>query len=185
MAMNLESEILREHSRVQALRLARWVGSNRQRFRTLMSCFLRGDYRTTQRSAWIVGICAEQHPELVRPYLGKILARMQEPGVHDAVKRNVIRILQTVDIPRGLLGIVADICFRYLAAVDTPIAVKAFSMTVLARIAEREPDLKRELRIVIEQQLPYASPGIRARARRILKMIAFTPPLFPGEGAGG
>jgi hypothetical protein len=170
-AMNLESEILREHSRVQALRLARWVGSDRRRFRKLMSCFLRGDYRITQRSAWVVGICAERHPELVRPYLGKMIARMQEPGVHDAVKRNVIRILQTVDIPRGLLGIVADICFRYLASIDTPIAVKAFSMTVLARIAEREPDLKRELRIVIEQQLLFGGPAICARARKVLKAI--------------
>jgi hypothetical protein len=152
--MNLESEILREHSRVQALRLARWVGSDRQRFRNLMTCFLRGDYRTTQRSAWIVGICAERHPELVGPYLGKMLGRMQEPGVHDAVRRNVIRLLQTAEIPRSLLGTVADICFRYLAAADTPIAVKAFSMTVLAR------------------------------ARRIFKMIAITPPLFPREGAG-
>lgn len=169
--MKLESEILREHSRVQAMRLAQWVGSDRRRFRRLMTCFLRGDHLTTQRSAWIVGICAERHPELVRPYLRKMIARMQEPGVHDAVRRNVIRLLQTAEIPRSLLGTVTDICFRYLAAQDAPIAVRAFSMTVLARIAEREPDLKRELRIVIEQQLPYGGPAICARARMVLKAL--------------
>ena len=169
--MNLEEEILREHSRAQAERIARWGGGDRGRFARLMKLFLKGEYRVTQRAAWPVGICAEAHPALVQPYLGKMITRMQETGVHEAVRRNVVRILQDVEIPHRLLGRVATVCFDYLASADSSIAVQSFSMTVLSRIASAEPDLRRELRLVIEQKLPFAGAGFRACARRVLEGI--------------
>lgn len=136
-----------------------------------MELFLGGEFRLAQRSAMAVGICAERHPALVRPYLKRMIARMDEPGVHVAVRRAVVRTLQTADIPPALLGRVAEVCFRYLAAQDSAIAVRACAMTVLARIAGREPELARELRLVIERQLPWASPGFRARAACVLATL--------------
>jgi hypothetical protein len=169
--MDLETEILNEHSKRQAVRIARWIGDDRTRFRELMQLFLHGEYRVTQRSAWIVNICAERNPTLIRPYIKKMIARMQELEVHDAVRRNVVRILQFIDIPPDLLGTVATVCFEYLYSPKAPIAVKAFSMTVLANIAKKEPDLKREIRLAIEYQLPHSSVGTCARARHVLKSL--------------
>lgn len=170
--MNLEAEILREHSKHQAERITAWIGNDRKKFKQLMDLFLRGEYRVTQRSSWIVSLCAEKHPELIHPYLSKMVARMQEPGVHDAVRRNVLRILQDIEIPKNLLGTVATVCFDYLVSADAPIAVKVFCMTVLGNITRSEPDLRKELQLVIERQLPYAGAGFRSRAKRVLRMIA-------------
>ena len=169
--MDLEAEILREHSKRQALRIAAWVGTDRKRFGKLIALFLRGEYRVTQRAAWIVNSCAEEHPALIRPHLGRMIKRMQEPGVHVAVKRNVIRILQFIEIQEALLGEVTTVCFKYLASPAEPIAVRVFSVTVLGNVAQKEPDLKRELRLVIEQQLSSGSMGFCSRATRVLKMI--------------
>ncbi|MBM2840585.1 MAG: hypothetical protein HW412_1113 [Bacteroidetes bacterium] len=108
---------------------------------------------------------------MIRPYLGKMIKRMQEPGVHDAVRRNVIRILQFIEIQDRLLGEVATVCFRYLASPNEPIAVKVFSMTVLGTIAQKEPDIKNELRLVTEQQLSTGSMGFCSRAKRVMRMI--------------
>jgi hypothetical protein len=173
--VELESEILKEHSKRQAVRIASWVGTDKKRFRQLMALFLKGEYRITQRSAWIVNLCADKHPELIRPYLKQMIGRMQEPGVHDAVKRNVIRILQFIEIPDGLLGEVATVCFNYLASPGEPIAVRVFSMTVLANIVQKEPDLKNELRLVIERQLSHGSMGFCARARKVLGALERLP----------
>ena len=169
--MNLETEILREHSKHQCFRIAKWVGTDKERFRELMDLFLKGEYRVTQRAAWIVKHCADNHAELVSPYFDEIIDRMLEPGVRVAVKRNVIRILQDVDIPRRIAGKIATVCFEMLGSAKEPIAVKVFSMTVLANIARREPDLKREIRILIEQQMPTGSAGFRSRGRKILKIV--------------
>ena len=169
--MNLESEILREHSKGQCVRITAWIGTDRKRFKKLMDLFLRGEYRITQRAAWIVQHCADKHVELVIPYIDKMIDRMLEAGVHDAVKRNVVRILQDIDIPRRLAGKVATICFDWLASAKEPVAVKVFSMSVLANIAKQEPDLKNEIRILIEQQMPLGSAGFKSRGKKVLRQL--------------
>ena len=170
--MDIRAELLKEHSRRQADHIVSWIGDDPNRFSALMSIFLHGESMVAQRSAMAVGICADRHPDLPLPYLRRMLERMEEPGVHVALRRAVVRMLQEIEIPPSLLGRVATLCFGYLSAPDTPVAVSAFSMTVLARIAEREPDLGRELRLVIEQRLPYGSKGFRACASRVLKELA-------------
>jgi hypothetical protein len=173
--MEIEAELLKEHSRRQADRIVAWIGADAKRLKKLMDLFLEGEYLVTQRSAMAVGIFAERHPALVAPYLGRMLALMEEPGVHVAVRRCVVRILRDVHIPAGQLARVANLCFGYIASGDSPVAVKAFAMTVLARIARSKPDLGRELRLVIEQQLPYGSSGFRSCAARILRELAAGP----------
>jgi hypothetical protein len=88
--------------------------------------------------------------------------------VHNAVKRNVVRLLQYVHIPKRLAGKVYSHCIDLIADPDEPIAVRAFSMTVAEKIARREPALMDELRLVVSQNMAGASAGIRVRARSIL-----------------
>ena len=95
---------------------------------------------------------------------------LRKRGVHDAVRRNIVRILQFADIPRGLQGTVANLCFELISSFEEPIAVRTFSMTVLAKIAWEEPMLWKELEIVVRQMLPYATPAFRARAKKVLKI---------------
>lgn len=169
--MNLESEILKEHSKHQCVHIAAWVGADKRRFKELMDLFLKGEYRITQRAAWIVGHCADEHIELILSYLNKMIDRMLEPDVHDAVKRNVVRILQDIEIPRRLTGKVATICFELLASPKEPVAVRVFSMTVLANIARQEPELKNEIRLIIEQHMPTGSAGFRSRGMKVLRQL--------------
>ena len=135
-----------------------------------MELFLKGEYRVTQRSAWIVRYCAEKHPKLIEPFLQPMLKRMMEPEVHVAVKRNVIGILQDIEIPKKLWGKVAKLCFDFLESSE-PIAVRVFSMTVLANIAQHEPDLKKELWLIIEQRIPWEGPAFQSRAKKVLKQL--------------
>jgi hypothetical protein len=136
-----------------------------------MHLFLKGEYRTTQRAAWIIKHCADEHRELILPYLDAMIDRMLEPGVHDAVRRNVIRILQDIDIPRRQEGKIATVCFDMLASMNEPIAVRVFSMTVLANIAQKEPDLKNEIRILVERQMLNGSAGFRSRGAQVLRSL--------------
>ena len=172
--MNIESEIIREHSKRQCIRIAKWIGTDKKRFNELMGLFLKGEYRITQRAAWIIQHCADEHVELVTPYIESMIDRMLEPNIHDAVKRNVVRILQDIEIPRRLTGKVATVCFEWLASAKEPIAVKVFSMSVLANIAKKEPDLKNEIRLLIEQQMPMGSAGFKSRGRKVLRQLEKT-----------
>jgi len=169
--MNLVATLAKEHSRAQCDRIVRYVGDNPVKFAELVSVFLAGPYRITQRAAWPLGYCAETHPNLIRPHLKKIVRNLKNPDLHDAVRRNTVLLLQFVEIPRSLQGEVASHCYAMFRDPKAPIAIRVFSMTVLTRIAQVQPELKSELKIMIEDQLLYASSGFLSRARKVLKQL--------------
>ncbi|MBX2971385.1 MAG: hypothetical protein KF803_18610 [Cyclobacteriaceae bacterium] len=169
--MNLEKEILKEHSKAQTLKIVRYVGNDPERFSELVSLFLKGPYRVTQRAAWPLSICVEHNPEIVKPHLKKLVMNLKQPALHNAVKRNTIRLLQFIEVPKSLHGEVATRCFDYLQDNQEAIAVRAFSMTVLANIAKTNPGLKRELIMILEDILPYGSAGLISRARTTIKQL--------------
>lgn len=168
--MDLEKEILKTHSKLQTLKIVSYIGNDQERFNDLFRLFLKGAGPVPQRASWALSLLVEKHPGLIIPHLKPLIQNLKNP-VHDAVKRHTLRLMQYVEIPKSLWGITADLCFRFLSSLSEPVAVKAFAMTILSTIAEKEPDLKNELRIIIEDQIPHASPAFTSRGRKILKLL--------------
>jgi hypothetical protein len=169
--MDIERELLKSHAKLQANKVADYVRDNANHFNVLISIFLAGPYRLTQRAAWPISICVDRHPQLLAPHLKRVVSMLNKPDLPDAVKRNVVRMLQVVPIPKSLHGKITEICFRYLLNKKEAIAIRVFAMTVLSRIVKEHDELKRELLLVVEDQLPYASPGFQSRARKVVKQL--------------
>lgn len=169
-AAYLEKEILKEHSKKQTLKIVKYIGNDQERFNELLKLFLEGSNTVTQRASWVVSYCAEQKPQMIRTHLKKIITNLKNP-VHAAVKRNTLRLLQHTELPKSLLGETTNICFNLLSSTNEPVAVKVFSMTILYNITQREPDLQNELKIIIEDQLPFASPAFRSRGNKTLALL--------------
>ena len=134
-----------------------------------MNVFLNGPYRVTQRSGWPLSYCVEHHPELIKPHIRKIILNLNAPGLHHATKRNTLRLLQFIEIPKSMLGIVADVSFRFLCDPKEPIAVKVFSMAILSKMSQHQPEIGRELKLIVEDQLPFAGPAFSSRARKVMQ----------------
>ena len=90
---------------------------------------------------------------------------------HDAVHRNILRILEDIPIPEDIEGALYDNCFQLLNNPDRAIAIRVFAMTVAFRIAKKYPDLLDELRLSIQLHYPYGSAGFKSRAGKILNYI--------------
>jgi dihydroorotase len=169
--LNLRETILEEHSRAQSDKIIKWVGEDKKRFAELVHLFLNDEYRVVQRAGWPMSDIAIKHPGMVKPYIGKFVKLFRKKGMHEAVIRNVLRVMQFVDVPAKYHGEVVNACFDFLLKSEYPIAYKAFSMTVLLNITRKEPELKRELKIVIEEIMKEGSPAIKARGRMVLKKL--------------
>ncbi len=169
--MDITRELMRSHSRHQANKVADYVEDNPIHFKQLIDIYLAGPYRITQRAAWPLSLAVERNPSLVTPHLGKLLRFLRKPGIHDAVKRNTMRLLQYIDIPSRHRGDVIDLCFQYLQDRKEAIAIRAFAMTVVFSIIRQEADLCKELTIILEDEMPYAKPAFASRAKRILKEV--------------
>ncbi len=168
--MDLRHEILLEHSRLQTLKISDWIGSDKKRLAQLMDMFLHDETKVVQRAAWVVRMLYEKHPQIILPYLEQLINRMNEPGMHVAVKRNVVGILQDVAIPESLQGQVMNTCFDMLADPKETIAVRCHSMTVLDNLSKTYPEIRQELVTIIQDQLEHeTTAGFKARAKKILK----------------
>jgi len=168
--MHLQKFLLKEHSKAQTDKVIKWVGNDKTRFAELMRLFFIGEYRLTQRSAWPMSYCVIAHPELIKPYYPKLIKLLKTPGVHDAVSRNIVRMLQEVEIPEKYQGEIMTICFDFISNPNTPVAVKAFSLTILEHLAKTYPEIIPELKLIIQERWEQETAAFRQRGKRILKM---------------
>ena len=169
--MNLRSEILAEHSKAQTNKIIEWVGNSQQCFDELINLFLGDEYRITQRAGWPLSYIAIAHPQLVKKHLPVLVKTLRKENLHNAVKRNIVRFLQEIPIPEKLQGDVMDCCFRFISDPVEAVAVKAFSLTILEKLAKDYPEIKNELKIIIEERWPYETAAFHSRAKKILNSI--------------
>ncbi|HLI92499.1 MAG TPA: hypothetical protein VKU83_02770 [Puia sp.] len=169
--MDLLKLLRHEHSKRQTDMIVEWVGADKERFGRLIELFFSGEYRITQRAAWPLSYCVQRYPSLIVPYYKRLLDNLARTDIHVAVIRNTVRLLQHVSIPKRFHGRVMNTCFDLIQKPETPIAVKAFSLTILSNLAADYPEIRGELRLIIEEQWEQATPAFRSRARKILKTI--------------
>jgi hypothetical protein len=170
--MDLHREILKEHSKDQCNLIVTWVGKSQKRFDELFALFLSGEKLIAQRAAWPVSYCVEAHPLLLQKHFNHLLKYLQMPGLHDAIKRNGIRALQFVNIPDKHKGGVMNCCFTFLMDAKETVAIKVYSMYVLAKQAKDYPEIIPELIYVINDQKQRQTPAFISCANKILKQIA-------------
>jgi len=171
-AIDLES-ILSDSSRSLADYVAATVGNDPLLFTRLYDLAMQQKRQVSMRAARVMDFACERHPELIRPFLKKIIRDL--PGLKDdSVKRVFMHILirhSWVEEER-LMGRLVDTLFRWLQDEAQPIAIKAYSMAILENITLLHPDLKNELVLVIEEALPYwKSSGLQVQGNRTIRNI--------------
>ena len=164
----LTEMILEEHSKAQKDKIVAWISTHQKRFDELVEIFLTGEPIVTQRAAWPLSYAAIAHPQLVKKHLKKIITNLEKPNLHNAVKRNTIRLLQFVDIPKSLQGEVMNICFSYIEDPKEAIAVKAFSLGVLQNLSRQYPEILPEIKMIIESRWEHETAAFKSRAKKIV-----------------
>ena len=159
--------ILSEHSRTMADTVVNEIGDDEERFKALMDLLSEGDYRLTQRAAWPLALISDKRPAFITPYIHDLILKLKEPA-HPALHRNIVRILQGIEIPSEEQGVLADACFLFLYHNETPIATKCFSISVLHNICLKEPDLAKEICLYIEERISFESAAFKSRGRKFL-----------------
>jgi hypothetical protein len=160
----------KDFSAAQKRRAIRAVINDPRLISRLVDVFLTEHYRVSQRVAGVLEGITKMEPSLLQPHLKRLLTTL-EKGADTGLKRNIPRIVQWMPVPLSLQGRMVNACFELLADPAELVAPKVFCMTVLANIAKEQPDLKGEIRVLIESQYNLSTPAFRSRAKRVLKML--------------
>lgn len=168
---NLEQLLLSDHPSHIVGHIINLCLENPGELQNLMDLFFSEDEKLARLASWPASKIGENHPELLLPYLGRLVENLDR-DIHDAIIRNTVRYLQFIDIPSVFQGKVYGLCFDLLIDPTRPVAIRVFAMTVCARIADQHDELKGELAEAIQMHYKKGSAGFKARARKILKQLA-------------
>lgn len=170
--MNLHEAILAEHSKTNTLKIVQWIGNDREKIRNLIDILLNDEYLVVQRAAWIMSDVAKIHPDLMGEYVPVLIEKLKDTKAHIAVKRNIYRMLQFVALPETVHGDLMNDCFDSLMNPREALAVRAFAMSILARLVETYPEISNELRLIIEDALQHeAAASFKSRAKKVLSQL--------------
>jgi 8-oxo-dGTP diphosphatase len=163
---------------MMSAREADWVATsaaaNPALFRKLLFYSFSDDKKLAFRASWTLSKVCDKLPEIIYPYLPGIVGRIDSVAIESA-QRSLLRIISFSDLSRlerKEQGIIADHCFRMLRSGFSAIAIKAYSMEALYKLALLYPDLANELSATINLIQGEGSAGIISRGRMILKKIA-------------
>jgi hypothetical protein len=166
--MDLRTQLLQAHSKENCDLIVAYIGNNQNRFDDLFQLFVGNDKRIVQMSSWPLSYCVEAYPFLIEKKLTALIKNLGKPNQHEAVKRHTTRILQCIEIPKKMHGVVMHICFNYIQDITEKPATKVFSLTILENLAKQYPEIKAELYLILETQMPHESAGFKSRAKKIL-----------------
>lgn len=169
--MDFKTVLEEKHAKETTSLIVDYIGNSPTKFNQLIQVFNKGPKVVTQRAAWPISYIGQEHPKLLIPYYDLFIKLLKQPGKHNAINRNILRALQTADIPEEHQGSLLDVCFHLLNTQEEPIAVKSFSMSIIYNLSKTYPDIIPELKASIENVLPNASSGIKAKAYKILNDI--------------
>lgn len=146
------------------------IVSDKNLFEQLFLLIFSDDPKMAWRSCWIIDTASEKHPELL---LGKIPEIINGLLItqNGSLKRHFARILCRYHIQDEYLTTMIDRGFELLSPAERA-AVRVNAMQLLFNIAQRVPDLKGELRSVIEGLIDEGgSVGFINRANKLYRKL--------------
>ena len=168
--MNLKKALLKEHSLIQTTKISSWAVESKTNLKQLMQLFSCKDKILVQRASWAASKAYDLKQIWFDTYLPKLITCLEKP-IHGSVRRNSLRMMQTMQIPEEYQSQLIDQLFKFLSDPKEESGVKAFAMIVAYNVVKQYPELGEELKIIIEDQLPYATPSFKSRANKIIKKL--------------
>jgi 8-oxo-dGTP diphosphatase len=174
----IDIELQRMINSMMSIQEADWIAAsaidNPAIFLKLLEYSYKSDKKLAFRASWTLSKVCDKFPELIHPHLSGIIERLNQLD-NESTQRSFLRILSLSDL--GLVserhhGILADHCFKALNSGFSAIAIKAYSMEIIYRLALIYPELANELSASIIMLEGDSPAGVIARGRIILKKLA-------------
>lgn len=163
---------------MMGMKNAEWVATsaidNPAIFRKLLEFSYSDDKKLAFHSSWVLTKACDKYPDLIDPFLPEIVEKLQNID-NESTQRSFLRMISLSNLNKLSTrhhGLLTDHCFNQLRSGFSAIAIKAYSMEILYKLALIYPELTNELYATINMIQPDASAGILARGRIILKKLS-------------
>ena len=168
---NYKSKLV-DNSRLLADILVKDIGNDTVRFKEMMNLALLDRYPLSMRAARVVALTAEGHPDFLIPFIPQLISRLQHLTT-EGVRRSFLKTLSEHSYPfsEEQLGILADLAFTWLSDPKEAIAIRYYSIEILLIVAKLYPEIRIELKSILEELLEDQSSGLRAKSIKVINYL--------------
>ena len=122
------------------------------------------------KAAWVFDHVYQEDKGLILPYIDTLITLFKE-SKSQSVLRICGKLLTFHPVTDKLDGDFINVCFDMLISPNVAVAIKVHAMQLVFNISEVYPELKPELKIVIQEQIPNNTAGFKSRANKLLKKL--------------
>lgn len=148
---------------------ARFITENNVDIQDLLG-LLDEDRFTAMRFLWLMGGLVEIDPERVAPMFPYFFEKRHTITVPN-YDRSLAKFCCLAGIPEEIEGEVTDALFQWILDPKVSTSTKSFAVLALFNQTQKYPDLKPELRMVIEDQLDKNGSSFEKRAGKVLEEL--------------
>lgn len=170
--MNIRERLAEKHSRDLTMSIVKFVGDDKERFKELVTLVLKEDNKIAHWAAWPMSYVANKYPQLLKPWISKLLDKLEDKTIHHGTRRNILRAFESIDIPEKLEGRAVDLFLKDIADPSHPPAITSFAITAATRICAKYPELVTELNLLLDPLRQRPQPAsITVRLRNAAKAL--------------
>jgi len=169
--LDIRKKLWEEHSKSLCLEIVNYVGGDQIRFDLLFACVEEQKKTLSQRAAWPLSYCVENHPHLLEKHYLQ-LPEIISQAMHPSVRRNTMRaLLWAQSIPDEISGYILDQSFKYLLSEKEPVAIRSLACKLIVQIGGPIPELRAEIEEVFADLANHDSPAVRSAVKHGLVEI--------------
>ena len=165
----LEVSLLADHSDENRKRWADYIIKENIPLLDILE-LLDAEKRVATRFTWMVGDLCEQKPDVVFPAITYFWSKRNEIEITN-YNRSLAKMCWLCGIPEEIEGEAVNELFEWLLDPEVIVSTKNYSLLALGNLTYKYPELKHELRMVIEDQLQKNSIAFEKCAQKVLKKI--------------
>ena len=165
-------EYLTDSSKINAVITSGAILKNKILLKSFFEMAYSEEEKYSVRASYVICHLSKVKSDLIEPHTKQIILKLSELN-NSGVKKNFLKIFESYILIKEdeLLGILIDVCYSFLLKPSESLATRIYSMQIIFNAAKEIPELKTELKLVLEEILIEEIPSLSQRAKRLLKSL--------------
>jgi hypothetical protein len=118
--------LLLPQSKNNVLKVVKYIGDEKDRYAELIKYVIDNNSVMANRASWAMSHCYDNKVGFFIEYLSDLLPILEDENYSDPIKRNIVRVLQFVEIPEKHQGQAINSCFNLLNDREKPLCSFSF-----------------------------------------------------------
>jgi hypothetical protein len=128
---------------------------------------IHAEKKIATRFSWMLGGIAEMDPQRVFPVVTYLFSHRHEITI-EHFERSLAKFFSLAGLPEEIEGEAVEALFQWLADHNATISTRFYAMIALDKFCRKQPELRHELRLILEEIAAHSTNSLHKKALEIL-----------------